>query len=91
MLTELHGACSIGPMEDIIDRACAAAGGMTKLAGVIGQSVQTVSNWRGRGVPVVHCLAVEMATGGAVTRKELRPDDWHRIWPDLIGDAKQAA
>lgn len=24
-----------------------------------------------------------METGGAVSRKELRPDDWHRIWPEL--------
>lgn len=26
---------------------------------------------------------VEMATGGMVGRKELRPDDWFVIWPEL--------
>lgn len=28
---------------------------------------------------------LERATGLAVRRWELRPDDWHRIWPELIG------
>ena len=23
---------------------------------------------------------------GAVTRKDLRPDDWHEIWPELKED-----
>ena len=27
----------------------------------------------------------EAATGGAVMRWDLRPTDWHRIWPELIG------
>lgn len=27
--------------------------------------------------------AIERESGGAVTRPELRPDDWHRIWPEL--------
>ena len=31
----------------------------------------------------VYCLAIERATGGAVTRRDLRPDDCHLIWPDL--------
>jgi DNA-binding transcriptional regulator YdaS (Cro superfamily) len=31
----------------------------------------------------VYCLAIERATDGAVTRRDLRPDDWHLIWPEL--------
>ena len=31
-----------------------------------------------------NCTAIELATGGVVTRRDLRPDDWHRIWPELI-------
>ncbi|WP_236185053.1 transcriptional regulator [Pseudomonas protegens] len=27
--------------------------------------------------------SIEFATGGAVTRQDLRPDDWSRIWPEL--------
>ncbi|QFY79751.1 hypothetical protein DUD43_07280 [Alcaligenes faecalis] len=26
---------------------------------------------------------LELETCGAVTRRDLRPDDWHRIWPEL--------
>jgi DNA-binding transcriptional regulator YdaS (Cro superfamily) len=29
------------------------------------------------------CVLLERATGGLVTRKELRPADWQRIWPEL--------
>ena len=29
------------------------------------------------------CLALERETRGAVTRQELRPDDFWKIWPDL--------
>lgn len=32
-----------------------------------------------------YCVAIERATGGAVRRWDLRPEDWHRIWPELIG------
>ncbi len=78
-------------MTDIIDRASEAAGGLNKLAAALGQSAQAVANWRARGVPVVHCAAIEMVTGGAVTRRELRPDDWQRIWPELADPAKAAA
>lgn len=28
-------------------------------------------------------VAIEVATGGKVTRKDLRPDDWKQIWPEL--------
>lgn len=30
---------------------------------------------------------IERASGGAVTRKELRPHDWARVWPELAGPA----
>lgn len=32
-----------------------------------------------------NCVAIERATAGAVRRWDLRPADWHRIWPELIG------
>lgn len=34
-------------------------------------------------VPAERCVPIERATGGAVTRKDLRPDDWYEIWPEL--------
>lgn len=33
------------------------------------------------------CVAIEQATVGMVTRKELRPNDWDRIWPELAEKA----
>ncbi|WP_072243011.1 transcriptional regulator [Thiomonas bhubaneswarensis] len=31
--------------------------------------------------------SIERATRGAVMRWDLRPDDWHLIWPELIDTA----
>lgn len=36
-----------------------------------------------RAVPIHHCLKIEEFTNGEVTRKDLRPDDWHLIWTDI--------
>jgi len=36
-----------------------------------------------RSVPVERCFVIEQATNGQVTRKDLRPDDWYLIWPEL--------
>lgn len=48
-----------------------------------------VSCWvRGkRPVPVWRCLMIEQATDGQVTRKELRPKDWMRYWPELANES----
>jgi DNA-binding transcriptional regulator YdaS (Cro superfamily) len=32
-----------------------------------------------------NCVAIEQATDGVVKRWDLRPEDWYRIWPELIG------
>lgn len=38
------------------------------------------------------CAAIERATAGAVTRQDLRPDDWRDIWPELAeSEPKQPA
>lgn len=36
-----------------------------------------------RPVPEKICVRIERATAGAVTRRDLRPDDWADIWPEL--------
>lgn len=66
-----------------LERACDSVGGATKLAALIGVSAQVLSNWKARGVPIERCLSIEQATERAVTRKDLRPDDWQAIWPEL--------
>lgn len=32
-----------------------------------------------------YAVLIERETGGAVRRWDLRPNDWHRIWPELVG------
>ena len=66
-------------LQTAIDRA----GGVTNLANAIGVGQSAVSNWKARSgvVPIEHCPAIEEHTG--VKRWDLRPDDWHRHWPEL--------
>ena len=50
----------------------------------LGVTTQIISNWKMRDtVPLEHCFAIERATAGEVTRKDLRPNDWVDIWPEL--------
>lgn len=37
-----------------------------------------------RPVPIERCVPIERATQGAVMRWDLRPDDWHALWPELV-------
>jgi len=37
-----------------------------------------------RSVTPERASAIERATEGQVTRRDLRPDDWHEIWPELV-------
>lgn len=58
----------------------------TKMASALGAGVlrQHVEHWRQSGrIPTEHCRAVHNLTN--VKCWELRPADWSRIWPDLIG------
>lgn len=32
-----------------------------------------------------NCVALELATDGLITRKDLRPNDWWMLWPELDG------
>jgi len=53
-------------------------------------SQQVLTNWKKRGVPVEFCNRICVATKGAVTRQELRPNDFWLIWPDLKAPKKAA-
>lgn len=45
----------------------------------------------GQRLKVVVCVSIERETHGQVTRKDLRPDDWQDIWPELaISEQKQS-
>jgi DNA-binding transcriptional regulator YdaS (Cro superfamily) len=52
---------------------------------------QLVQRTDGRVPSPQLCVQIERATGGKVTRAELRPDDFWLIWPDLPAPAKEAA
>lgn len=60
-------------------------GRQAALARAIGAHAPDVSRWAegSRPIPVVHGAAIEAATDGMVTRKEMFPEEWHRIWPEL--------
>ena len=67
--------------ETPIARAIRLAGGAAAFAKLLGESTQTVSNWRARGEPPANrCRAIEEHTG--VSRRELR-SDWRDYWPEL--------
>lgn len=60
-------------------------GNTVKTAEALEVSVQAVCFWRDgkRKLPIDKCSDIERLTNGLVTRQNLRPDDWQRIWPEL--------
>lgn len=73
-------------------RAIDLLGGPVSAARKLGvERYQTVQSWAKNGVPVEYCLAVETAVEGGVTRRDLVPNDWQRIWPELATTAASAA
>lgn len=60
---------------EALSRAIEAVGSQQALADALKIKSPSISGWRQAGrVPVERCAAVEEATGGRVTRHELRPD-----------------
>jgi len=59
-----------------IEKAVSQLGGQAKLAEAIGTTQSFVSQWvtGRRPIPATWCRAIERATGGEVTRADLRPD-----------------
>lgn len=60
-------------------------GRSVSLAKALGVRPATVSNWvtRKKTIPMGQCMPIERATEGAVTRRDLRPDDFCIHWPEL--------
>lgn len=58
------------------------------LAARIGVTPAFISQWRSgyRPVPIHLAVRIEQMTQGGVTRRDLRPDDWADIWPELATD-----
>jgi hypothetical protein len=74
-----------------IDAATKAARSVAALAAELGAAASSPSMWKARkSVPPQYAVGVERAanrheSGMWVRRWHLRPDDWHRIWPELVG------
>lgn len=73
-------------------RAIEIVGSQSALGRAIGRSQALIHKWIHSPNPLgaEHCLTIERATGGAVTRRDLRPDDCHLIWPDLADEKQEA-
>lgn len=72
-----------------VEIACDVVGSQAEMARILGVTPAMVNQLVSgrRPVPLEHCAAIEQATAGAVTRRDLRPDDWARIWPELAHSA----
>jgi len=59
-------------------------GNFKKLAEELGISLSHLSQYAaGAMASPERCVDIERATNGLVSRQDLRPKDWHRIWPEL--------
>lgn len=71
------------------DFAISRRGNAAELAKKIGVLPPVMYDWANgkRPVPVQWCIPIEQATSGQVTRQDLRPKDYHLIWPELQKEA----
>lgn len=81
--------CRIRRMN-AIQLAISVTGSASALARALKVTPQAVCFWRDgkRAVPAERCSDIERATNGTVSRRDLRPNDWHLIWPELIEKAQ---
>jgi hypothetical protein len=65
-----------------------ALGGTAAVAELSGVKAPSVSGWKESGrIPddkLIRLAPIAEARGVA-SRKQLFPDDWHKIWPELVG------
>ena len=66
-------------------------GAKSQIARALGIPPQLVGQWANgvRAVPIARCSQIEQATQKVVTRRDLRPDDWMVIWPELIARTRR--
>ncbi|MDN4061281.1 YdaS family helix-turn-helix protein [Massilia sp. YIM B02769] len=67
--------------SELIDKL----GGPAVVARLLGIKPPSVVGWRANGIPddKLIRLAPTLEKAGIATRRELRPDDWQSIWPEL--------
>jgi DNA-binding transcriptional regulator YdaS (Cro superfamily) len=64
------------------------SGRQTILALALGAHPPDVSRWASgkRPIPIAYGALIEAATNKEVTRQEMFPDSWEKIWPELAGN-----
>jgi DNA-binding transcriptional regulator YdaS (Cro superfamily) len=69
---------------DILKNAMNKRGMLAAMARELGVTPQTMLEWRDgdRPIPVRHCHRI--CARLSIDRRDLRPDDWGDIWPELI-------
>ena len=72
-----------------LDKAAWLCGGRGAMAQLLGVSVSAIGNWKARGTPPKQCCLIEQLVDRAVTRRDLRPDDWQVFWPELKDPAAE--
>lgn len=81
-----HGRMSMNLSDYFKLPDAMSVGELAKSIGV--KSEVQVRQWQhgygGRIPSPENCVSIEVATGGLVTRRDLRPRDWHLIWPELV-------
>lgn len=89
---ETSQATALPPHVVALLRAAELAGGITKLALALNVGQSVVSNWKTRAtlIDAMYCVGIERLTQGEVGRKQLRPDDWADIWPELLATEPEA-
>lgn len=77
--------------EHPLDKAARLLGGRAVLADRLGVTSAAIGNWKVRGVPIDQCVRIEIETKQSVARRDLRPLDWNRYWPELAEQFIQPA
>jgi DNA-binding transcriptional regulator YdaS (Cro superfamily) len=79
----------VEPVVAELVRAIDLADGPAAVARALNVTTQTVCFWRDgrRRMGSEHGAALEQAAGFKVTRQQMWPVSWQRIWPELATDA----
>ena len=72
----------MSPYEKLINHF----GSLAAVARELNMKAPSVFSWKEKRIPIIRCIEIENITDKKITRKELRPDDWHLIWPELADD-----
>lgn len=82
----------MAPMKQLRTWVDAERGRAVRLAAHLGVPPSFVSKMASgdKSIPTEHMAAIEVFTEGAVTRRQMCPQDWARIWPELAQEAQSA-